>query len=335
MNKINILYFTINWSTFTYKPDHYFKLELAKLPDVRVHFRYGFRDGKKKSGGHLPDIIKDLDFVPDFIYFDDFESIRGVYGLPTGMNKVKIPKGILFHDVYRINESFRKYAIENKIELIFAHYRDAFNKYFPDLKDRLRWLPNHAYSPVFHKYKVEKKIDYLMMGRINELYPLRKKIYRSMHKMKGFVSHDHPGYKWVSEEKKRKIFIDEKYSKEISRAKIFLTCGSKYDLAVGKYFEVPACGTLLLASRFPELADLGFIHKKTYVRITRNNFLDKAKYYLKHEDKRNQIIENGMQLIRTRHTTAIRVREFVDELWKFTGKTRDKVGEGDQPNVEV
>lgn len=337
MNKINILYFTINWSTFTYKPDHYFKLELAKLPDVKVHFKLGHRDGKTKNGGHLPDIIKNLDFVPDFIYFDDFESIRGVYGLPSGMNEVKIPKGILFHDVNRINDSFRSYVVENKIDLVFAHYRDAFIKYFPDLKDRLRWLPNHAYSPVFRKYNVDKSIDYLMMGKINDLYPLREKIYASMINMKGFVTHGHPGYKWVSEKEKEKqnLYIDEKYAKEISRAKMFLTCGSKYKFAVGKYFEIPACGTLLLASGFPELEDLGFIHKKTFVQIDENNFLDKAQYYLKNEEKRNLITENGRQLIKSRHTTAVRVREFVDELWKFTGKTRIKAARGDTTDEGV
>ncbi|WP_219838741.1 glycosyltransferase [Paenibacillus sp. R14(2021)] len=322
MNKLNILYFTINWSTFTYKPDHYFKLELAKLPDVRVHFKLGVRDGKKKNGGHLPDILNKLEFVPDFIFFDDFESIRGVYGLPTGMNTVNIPKGILFHDVNRINNDFSSYVKEHKIELVFAHYRDAFLNYFPQYRNRFRWLPNHVYKPVFRRYKVEKTIDYLMMGKINQLYPLRKKIYREMQNVKGFVSHGHPGYKWVSEKEKKRLFIDEKYAKEINRAKMFLTCGSKYDFAVGKYFEIPACGTLLLASGFHELEDLGFIHKKTFIEINKSNFMDMAQYYLRHEDARNAIAEKGYELVHSRHTTDIRVREFVDELWRFTGKTR-------------
>jgi hypothetical protein len=303
-----------------YKPDHYFKLELAKLPDVHVHFRLGERS-PVKSGGHLPDIVSRLDFVPDFIYFDDFESIRGVYGLPTGMTEVNIPKGILFHDVNRVNDSFRTYVKENKIDLVFAHYRDAFLHYFPDLRDRFRWLPNHAYTPVFHDYRVKRTIDYLMMGKISNLYPLREKMHRKMRKMKGFVAHQHPGYRWFSAEESKELFLDEKYAKEISRAKMFLTCGSKYNFAVSKYFEVPACGTLLLAAGFPELRDLGFADKKTFVEIDKHNFLDKAKYYLKHEDERNEIRKNGYKLIRERHTTDIRVREFVHELRKFTGKS--------------
>ncbi|WP_219838742.1 glycosyltransferase [Paenibacillus sp. R14(2021)] len=316
MNKLNILYFTIDWSTYTYKPDHYFKLELATLPDVHVHFR--------EQGGYLPDILSTLDFIPDFIYMDNFKHSRNLSALPTGMNKVSIPKGILFHDVNRSNDTFRSYVKENKIDLIFVHYRDAFLKYFPKYHDRLRWLPNHAYKPVFHRYNVQKTIDYLMMGRVKDYYPLRKEIIRKMHKLEGFVSHEHPGYRWFTNNEKETLYLDQNYAKEINRAKMFLTCGSKYDFAVGKYFEIPACGTLLLASGFNELEDLGFIHKKTFIEINKSNFMDKAQYYLRHEDVRNAITEKGYELVRSRHTTDIRVREFVDELWKFTGKTRQE-----------
>ncbi|WP_171643908.1 glycosyltransferase [Paenibacillus phytorum] len=321
MNKLNILYFTIDWSSFTYKPDHYFKLELEKLPDVHVRFVKGeYTVGK--LGGYLPDILSQLDFVPDFIYLDDFESIRGVYGLPRGLNEVNIPKGVLFHDVYRVRDDFKNFVKENSLDLVLAHYRESFLTYFPEFHDRFRWLPNHAYEPVFHKYGLKRRINYLMMGKINGAYPLRSKIYKKMKGIDGFVSHGHPGYKWFSKRDSKTKFLDENYAMEISRAKIFLTCGSIYNFAVGKYFEVPACGTLLLTSDFSELRDLGFIHKETFVKIDKHNFLAKAKYYLRHRDERNEIRRKGYALVQSRHTTSIRVREFVDELWKFTGKTR-------------
>ncbi|WP_162162942.1 glycosyltransferase [Gorillibacterium massiliense] len=277
---------------------------------------------KRKSGGYLPDILRQLDFVPDFIYFDDFESVRGVYGIPSGLNEINIPKGILFHDVFRVRDEFRDFVIENQFDLVFAHYRDSFLRYFPEFQDRFRWLPNHVYPKVFHNYQLEKTIDYLMMGKVNFKYPLRKKILRAMADMEGFVTHDHPGYTWFSKEQAQSSYLDEQYAMEISRAKMFLTCGSRYHFAVGKFFEVPACGTLLLADYFPELIDLGFVDKHTYVHIHKKNFLDEAKYYLEHEDEREEISRNGYNLVHSRHTTEIRVKEFVDELWRFTGKTR-------------
>ena len=313
MRKLNILYFTFDWSSYTYKPDHYFKQILAIQPDVHVHFT--------EQGGYLPEIIRKLDFTPDFIYIDNFTHNRRINTLPTGLNEVNIPKGILLHDVQRRKNAFRSYLLSNDMDLIFVHYRDAFLKYFPELRNRLRWMPNHVYKQIFHKYKVKKTIDYLMMGRVNDLYPLRKEIVSRHHKLKGLIVHEHPGYKSFTNKEKDSLLLDEKYAKEICRAKMFLTCGSRYDFAVGKYFEVPACGTLLLASNFSELTDLGFKDKKNFISINKRNFVKKAKYYLEHEDERNEICRKGYKLVNSRHLTDIRVREFVNELWNFLGNT--------------
>ncbi|MFE0558230.1 glycosyltransferase [Paenibacillus sp. NPDC058910] len=313
MHKLRILYFTFDWSAYTYKPDHYFKQILATQPDVHVHFT--------EQGGYLPEIIRNLDFTPDFIYIDNFTHNRRINTLPTGLNEVNIPKGILLHDVQRRKDAFRSYLLSNDIDLIFVHYRDAFHKYFPELRNRLRWMPNHVYKPIFHKYKVKKTIDYLTMGRVNKLYPLRKEIVSKSRKLKGLIIHEHPGYKSFTNEDKESLFLDEKYAEEICRAKMFLTCGSRYDFAVSKYFEVPACGTLLLASNFSELTDLGFKDKKNFISINKNNFLKKAKYYLEHEDERKKISREGYKLVKSRHLTDIRVREFVNELWNFLGNT--------------
>lgn len=311
MNKLKILYFTFDWSAYTYKPDHYFKEVLAAQPDVQVCF--------VEQGGYAPNIISKLEFKPDFIYIDNFTHNRRLSTLPTGLNEVQIPKGMLYHDVQRSKQAFSSYMLKNDLDLIFVHYRDAFLKFFPQLHNRLRWLPNHVYKPVFHKYKVKKTIDYLMMGHVARFYPLRKEIVKRREELKGLVLHEHPGYKSFTSQEKESLFLDERYAEEISRAKMFLTCGSQYDFAVGKYFEVPACGTLLLASDFSELADLGFKSRENFISIDKTNFVKRAKYYLEHEDERKEICLEGYNLINSRHLTDIRVREFISEIWKFLG----------------
>lgn len=313
MHKLNILFFTFDWSTYTYKPDHYFKQILAAQPDVHVHFT--------EQGGYLPEIIRNLDFTPDFIYMDNFAHNRRINTLPYGLNDVQIPKGVLYHDVQRKKNDFMSYLLSNDIDLIFVHYRDAFLRYFPQLRNRLRWMPNHVYKPIFHKYKIKKTIDYLMMGRVNNLYPLRQEIVSRSHMLQGITIHEHPGYKHFTNQDNEYLFLDEKYAEEICCAKMFLSCGSRYDFAVGKYFEIPACGTLLLASDFPELADLGFKDKENFISINKTNFVKKAKYYLKHEAERNEICQEGYKLVNSRHLTDIRVREFVNELRNFLGNT--------------
>lgn len=313
MNKtpIHILYFTTDSSRFTDKIDHYFKLELNKLPDVKVHYVCG--------GEHVPHLLEKLEFTPDFIYLDDFDRIRRTHGLPTGLDQVNIPKGILFHDVHRSRQRFPEYVENNKIDLLFASYRYGFLKLYPQYKERFRWLPCHVYKPVFHnKYDVNKEIDYLMMGNTRaDLYPLRDRMLRKMNDVEGFLYHAHPGYVYLSAIQELMTYTGERYAREIARAKIFLTCGSSYDYPLAKYFEVPACGTLLLASGFPELRDLGFKNKKTFVEINHRNFKEKAEYYLKHEEERENIIKRAYKLIQSRHTTDIRVRQFVDMIRQF------------------
>lgn len=313
MEKFNILYFTTNTTCYIYKIDHYFKMELTKLPNVHIHFR--------EEGGNVREILKQLDFTPDFIYFDDLKHINRSYGIPTGLNQTNIPKGVLFQDVHKTQELFTSFVKENRIDLIFAQYRDAFLNFFPQYKEQFRWLPLHINNSIFRRYKETRTIDFLMMGSTAEgTYPLRWEMYRQMGKKKGVVYHPHPGNKNFSAVEQENIFLDEKYAMEINRAQMFLTCGSKYNYPLGKYFEIPGCNTLLLASGFPELRDLGFINKETYVEINKLNFNDKAKYYLKHKDERKVIRKQGFAMVHSRHTTGIRVREFIDVLKHFTGK---------------
>jgi spore maturation protein CgeB len=104
---------------------------------------------------------------------------------------------------------------------------------------------------------------------------------------------------------------------EINRAKIFFTCDSIYKYPVNKYFEVLACKTLLLASDSPELYDLGFRSGDNFVAINKHDFLEKAEYYLRNDDERKRIANNGYMLVRKRHSTATRAKELTKMIIKI------------------
>jgi hypothetical protein len=310
MNKIKILYYTTDTTYYVSKTDHYFKLELAKLPDVDVRFLY--------KGGDVSEIMKSIDFYPDFIYFDDFDRIQRFYELPTGLDKLDIPKGVLFHDLHRNQDSYLQFIKKNKVELLYSHYRDAFHKFFPQYKAQFRWLPLHVYKPIFDKPLTGKNINCLLMGRRRaKVYPLRNKMYDTLKTREDFVCFGHPGYDSLKDKKR---LVEQSYADTIARAKIFLTCGSLYNYPLGKYYEVPACSALLMAPTFPELKDLGFIDKKTFVAINSTNFEQKITHYLKNKDERKRITKKGYEMVHARHTTDIRVREFVNGIWKEYGK---------------
>lgn len=311
MAKINIFYSTINRSQHIIRYGEFFKWELLKLSDVKLYL--------VEEDAHIDDLIKKFNVIPDLIFFDDFTKNKTMYGL----EQVDIPKGVLYWDVHTTQNEFRAFVWKNRIDLIFSFYRDAFSEFFPEFRKKLQWLPNHAYTVEFKDYELEKEIDFLLMGALSDrIYPLRTRIGREMAGLKGFVHHNHPGYRDFTRDEEPDMLVGEAFAREINRAKIFFTDDSIFGYPIAKYFEVPACNTLLLASGSQELRDLGFIDGVTFVEVNEQNYLKRAYYYLEHEEERLKIARRGYDMIRERHTTAVRAREFVGYVQKFIGQRK-------------
>ncbi|MCL6573699.1 MAG: glycosyltransferase [Bacillus sp. (in: Bacteria)] len=306
MRKIKILYCTNDTCNNVIRYGDFFKREVLKKQDVEVLCL--------EEETHIKDVVNRLNFTPDFIFFDDVVWNKPLHGLKY----CNIPKGILFWDIQRDQEKFRHFIYENDIDLIFSFYRDAFKTYFPELLYKFRWLPNHVNIEEFKDYQLEKEIDFLLMGAVDEYtYPLRYKIDKGMSSYPGFVHHHHPGYRDYDQDEESQSLVGKYFAMEINKAKIFFTDDSRYKFPIAKYFEVPACKTLLLASGSKELEDLGFIDGETFVEINEDNYLVRAQYYLEHEEERNAIAKRGYQMVRKKHTTAVRTKQFITYVRKY------------------
>ncbi|RAP74348.1 glycosyltransferase [Paenibacillus montanisoli] len=311
MRKLKILYSTFDRRKNVIRYSEFFKQEVMKQHDVEVLFL--------EEETHINDVINSLNLTPDFIFFDDVLWNKPLHGLKD----VKIPKGILFWDIQREQDIFRRFVHENHIDLVFSFYRDAFKGFYPELLHKFRWLPNYVDIEEFQDYQQNKEIDFLLMGAIHEeTYPLRDKIAREMKGYPGFVHYEHPGYRNYEEEEEAQTRVGKYFSMAINKAKMFFTDDSCYQFPIAKYFEVPASKTLLLASGSKELEDLGFIDGVTFVEINGDNYLEKALYYLQHEEERNAITERGYRMVRERHTTQIRAKEFIQHIRDYLN-TRD------------
>jgi hypothetical protein len=301
MKRLNLLFITKDRSQQLERSSYYLETELAKHSNLI----------KWHSDGNILDILNLLPVNPDFILLNDYKSeyrpfIRGLKGL-------RVPHGILMHDLH-YKGSKRNFLIQQeKPALIFCHYRDAFFKWFPEHKDRFVWFPHHVPNDIFRKYNTPKDISFLLIGALYpHIYPFRHMIAQQFHRDPRFVHYLHPGYGIAG-----KGMTGVNYAKEISRAKIFLTCDSIHHFPLLKYFEAPACGTLLAAPGSSELADLGFIDGETFVAIDETNFKEKVEYYLQNEALRNSITQKGYELIQERHTTAIRALEMIKTIHQY------------------
>lgn len=280
---------------------HYLLGELTKITELSVSF----------NSGKIQDILASEPVQPDFVLINEY----GETNSPrlSGLDSLDIPWAPYLYDLHhKIDE--RKAALErDNVQHVFSHYRDKFYEWYPDFWDKMLWLPLHACTDVFKDYKLEKSIDYLLMGAVHErIYPLRWEMARIMKGEPGFVHHPHAGYRNFAEDED--ALVGEKYAREINRARIFFTCDSIYQYPVAKYFEVLACNTLLLASSSRELRDLGFIPGVHYVAVNQSNFKEKARYYRDHELERKAIAQRGHEMVMAQHSTTCRARQLVSMI---------------------
>jgi len=76
-------------------------------------------------------------------------------------------------------------------------------------------------------------------------------------------------------------------------------------------FETLGCKTFLLTNETENLRNLFKIGEHLDVYTTKQDLLDKVKYYLEHEDIRNKIAESGYNYVRENHTFVNRAQEIL------------------------
>lgn len=310
---------------------HLPKIDFIRTLAKHTNITYWYKEG------HIKDILAKLDVKPDFIYHYDIAWNYAFAPRIIGLGEIDIPKGCFVIDIHWSPESRKDYFKVNKIDMIFSASKHPFVNTFPQYESKLYWLPWSVNTDIFKDWGNKKDIDYLLMGLVhvnwtNEnkfkrpgknppkgRYAFREAVLEQLADKPNFVFRPHPGHR----AKKEDIFVWKKYARELNRAKIFFTCGSRNQsggYAVLKYFEAPACKTLLIAEQNRDIAELGFKDGVNYVSCTTDNVEEKAVYYLLHDKKRKEITENGYQFIQNNHTNEHRALTMITNIETFLQK---------------
>lgn len=86
----------------------------------------------------------------------------------------------------------------------------------------------------------------------------------------------------------------------------------RHRIAVAKYLEVPAVGSLLIAARAPGLEELGFRDGWNCLMFDgREDFEARVRPFLEAPDGHLVIAQLGQELVRSRHTTSHRIDELL------------------------
>jgi len=100
------------------------------------------------------------------------------------------------------------------------------------------------------------------------------------------------------------------YAKELHKYFCNLTASTRQKYVVGKYLEVPATGSLLLAEKLSYFEDMGFKPDTHYIPVTPLNVLDKIKECLAHPEDYTEIRKRARKLALTKYSVNNRFAQF-------------------------
>lgn len=83
-----------------------------------------------------------------------------------------------------------------------------------------------------------------------------------------------------------------------------------------RVFDVTACGGFLLSNYQEELPELFEIGTEVEAFASKEELLEKADFYLRHDEIRSKIAENGLERVKACHTFEHRFKEMLDMLMK-------------------
>jgi len=242
-------------------------------------------------------------------------NIEFIYKIPDSTKIISY-----FTDIH-IKEQKNKYLekmeyILNRSNIILVSYYNAFIEKWKKFENKAIWFP-HFYAPASRfnlPYNNNPIKKCLLIGEVHKhYYPLRHKVLSEKTKMIDYIKH--PGYHIDIENIVQKdIPIRDNYAKKLNEYFCNITCCSRFQYTLAKYFEIPATGSLLIADSCDEINKLGFKDGINYIQINENNAMDIINEVLSKTENYDDIRKNGMCFIRNNFSVEKRFNQFIDIL---------------------
>lgn len=255
-------------------------------------------------GNNFKEVVKEE--TPDVVVVDkDYVNTGGV----------DIPRATFMMDVH--GEWFNRFerVKTGQIDMIFLRYYGngiAF-RVKHDMKCAVGYCPWSISPKLFYDLNLERVRDVYITGSHNPIYPIRMMLHFPIQQKYGHTPIE--GYiddfTFIADEKK---FLYYRYFSTLNTSKMAVFDSSLFKYPLMKFFEVMACNTLAMSDLPVDWEVLGFKPEINMVSINYYDYLDKIKYYIRNEDERKRIAQNGMNLILNYHTNEIRAEQLIFQL---------------------
>lgn len=299
---------------------HYEEQAWVRHPDVEVTF---WGSGRPPVGDlvfsplvpicQVEDVVKpDLVMVGEWYLCGDLGSFQGV----------RAPVAALITDNYaqtvlpRISK-WREWGVR----IVLHRYHEGI----ADVQALMPgacfvWNPWGAETSVFQPGDGPRRVNVTLIGaQYPHIYPIRAKAHAALSARPdlGYTHAPHPSYFRPGRGKQtQSSVIGQGYAELFARSKIAIADGGEIRYPVGKYFEIPACGTVLLADWWPGLSEFGFEPDVNMVKIEPERVCQQVADLLDH-DRWREIAGAGLDLVLTRHTWRHRVGSALPQLRRY------------------
>ncbi|MCC6933559.1 MAG: glycosyltransferase family 1 protein [Deltaproteobacteria bacterium] len=335
-NSGNILFLAASFKNWVCDTLYQEQLAISlRLPNA-IFYGPGYR----YRSNYVPQIISELygASAPEaiFCYIDErrllgeplAEQIRNQYNVPPelhvfpkGLAEIKLPKFAWINDFWHCSkEEWDKILLGNGFDFAFSTYCppftscSVFESFFSQkVRERVRFIPwprsiNPRILP--GNTAIQKEHDISLLGAMSpHFYPLRCQMletFKNMPQLKVFHS-QHPGYRYFIE---GEAMMGDIYFQTLAQSKIFASCTGKYNIPFIKLYEVLASATALMCDKPCGGELLGLVNDRTYIEVTKENFVTRARQYLESPEELQEIFQLARETYLTRHTTDIRAKEF-------------------------
>lgn len=262
------------------------------------------------------------EFNPDVIILGFKVMDSGNNGPSIKLNlDTKIPIYVILNKEYAGLQNKLNWIkdINPGVKKVFSVHHDVlkYQEYCNIPFTRIMWS---AESSIFKKYDNEYKHDFFFSGviRKEQTGNLREKIHSKLDALSKYNLLVRAAF-YRNNKLSGKIytFKNNEYAKTINHSKIVLTTTGPADLVGTRYFEIMASNkALILCNRMPEevYGDVVIDKMNCVMFDDENDFVEKCKYYLEHEEERMKIVTKAYEYFLERHTWDHKVKHLISNL---------------------
>jgi len=289
----------------------YYESRLGRNDGNPLYMWNAFKQIPDIESGHLVpygDLTKfgtwDLHFEADW----GEDALQGI--IPY--TPVEIPRpSVFWHSDTHLGYEWRL-AKARKTDFNFVCQKRALEDFTRDGIPNVIWMP-HAVEPMAYPHLPSiKKYDLCFIGHINSENRIE-----ALDKMFAAIPNFFYG---------QRLF--EKAAEMFCQSKVVFNISIKDDINM-RMFETMSTGSFLLTNWIPTLGELFDDGKHLVTYKTIDEAIDKARYYIAHDEEREKIAQAGFEEVRNKHTFVHRAKQVLDVClpgWNVEAKPKELVG---------